>query len=66
MSSRFTPKEIEILGYLVRGYRNKQIADELHIAERTVKNHLTYIYLKLNVRNRLQAVIEVEKNQGLR
>ena len=64
MSSRFTSREIEILGYLVRGYGNKQIADELHIAEQTVKNHLTYIYQKLNVRNRLQAVIEVEKIRG--
>ena len=54
--SRFqlTDREVQIVECLVQGQANKQIADALHIAPKTVENHLTAIYQKTNVRNRTQ------------
>lgn len=51
-----SPREREILGFLGKGYYNKQIADELEISEQTVKNHLSVIYRKLGIHSRLQAL----------
>lgn len=50
-------REIDVLGWVVRGYSNKQIARELCIDETTVKTHLHRIFEKLNVRDRTQAAI---------
>jgi DNA-binding NarL/FixJ family response regulator len=52
-----TRREQEILACVADGMRNGEIANELHIAESTVKSHLTSAYLKLNVSNRTQAAI---------
>lgn len=50
-----TPREREIVGAIVRsrGGKSLEIADSLHISEHTLRNHLTLIYEKLGVRNRL-------------
>lgn len=50
-------REIEILRLVATGVSNKEIADNLVIAEGTVKNHLTSIFGKLEVKDRMQAVI---------
>ncbi len=50
-------REGEILYCLKKGYCNKDIANELCISEKTVKTHLGHIFRKLNVSQRLQAVI---------
>ena len=50
-----TARELEVLGLIVRGMGNKQIASELHIAEYTVKNHVKNILSKLAVQDRTQA-----------
>lgn len=50
-----TARELEVLGLIVRGYGNKQIAFELRIAEYTVKNHVKSILAKLGVSDRTQA-----------
>ena len=50
-------RELDVLGWVVRGYSNKQIARELCIDETTVKTHLHRIFEKLNVRDRTQAAI---------
>ena len=42
---------------LARGASNKEIADALYISPETVKRHLSTIYLKLDVKNRHQAVV---------
>lgn len=55
-------REIEILGMLLRGLANKQIAVELTISEHTVKFHVSSIYTKLNVSNRTEAVREGLRN----
>jgi DNA-binding NarL/FixJ family response regulator len=52
-----TPREQEILECVARGMRNGEIASTLHLAESTVKSHLTSAYLKLGVTNRTQAAI---------
>lgn len=50
-----TPRELDVLGLIVRGMGNKQIASELHIAEYTVKNHVKNVLSKLGVDDRTQA-----------
>jgi DNA-binding NarL/FixJ family response regulator len=52
-----SPRELDVLGCVVRGYSNKQIARELRIDETTVKTHLHRIFEKLDVRDRTQAAI---------
>ena len=55
---KLTPRELEVLRLLGRGARNKDIAKELHIVERTVKIHVGNILGKLNVTNRTEAVTQ--------
>jgi len=52
-----SPREYEVLSLLVRGWSNRQIANELFIDETTVKTHLHRIFEKLHVRDRTQAAI---------
>ncbi len=52
-----TAREVEILGQLVRGLGNKQIAGELGLAEGTVRIHLSNIFEKMGVHDRTQAAI---------
>lgn len=54
---RFTERERDVLRLLVQGKSNREIAEELSIAEITVKNYLSHIFEKLGVSNRTQAVI---------
>ncbi|HET7036031.1 MAG TPA: response regulator transcription factor [Thermomicrobiaceae bacterium] len=51
-----TPREKDVLNLMARGYRNKEIAHDLHITERTVKFHANAIYRKLDVGGRTEAV----------
>ncbi|MEK3734145.1 response regulator transcription factor [Paenibacillus sp. FSL M8-0334] len=61
-SYQVTPKERIILQAIARGARNKEIASDLGISERTVKAHLTNIYNKLGVDSRSEAVaVSIEK-----
>jgi len=55
MRPELTPRELDVLGLIVRGMGNKQIASELHIAEYTVKNHVKNVLSKLGVDDRTQA-----------
>ncbi|TCP57107.1 LuxR family two component transcriptional regulator [Tamaricihabitans halophyticus] len=52
-----TEREQEILRLLAGGYANREIADALHLAEGTVKNHVSSLLLKLGVRDRTRAVL---------
>lgn len=52
-----TPKQIEVLRYLSQGLQNKQIAKAMGLSTATVKIHLNGIYMRLNVSNRIQAVL---------
>jgi DNA-binding CsgD family transcriptional regulator len=51
-----TERELEVLASLVRGKRNKEIAIYLGVSARTVRAHLSTIYMKLNVASQAQAV----------
>jgi len=50
-----TEKEREILGLLVKGHSNSEIANQLSISTATVKYHLTNIFTKLGAKNRVEA-----------
>ncbi len=54
-----TPRERELLALLAGGLsRTEDLANELYISQKTVKNHLASIYGKLHVSDRAQAVVE--------
>jgi pimeloyl-ACP methyl ester carboxylesterase/DNA-binding CsgD family transcriptional regulator len=50
-------REREILQHIAKGWNNRQIADELCISEKTVRNHITNIFDKLSVSTRAQAIV---------
>ncbi len=52
-----SPREMEILEYVTQGLINKEIAKKLGISQQTVKNHMTSILKKLNVKDRTQAAV---------
>ena len=54
-------REVEILSILATGASNREIAAQLFIAEGTVKNHVTNILSKLNVRDRTQAALKAKE-----
>ncbi|WP_412674758.1 response regulator transcription factor [Anoxybacillus ayderensis] len=54
--SRLTKREREVFLYLVKGYRNKEIADTLHLSEYTIKNHIDSILNKLDAKSRLEVI----------
>ncbi len=51
-----TPREIEILDLIADGRSNTEIARALIVEEKTVKNHITRLYSKINVDNRYEAI----------
>ena len=53
-----TKREEEVLSYLAKGYRYKEIADQLFISVETVRSHLHRVYEKLHVRSRTEAVVK--------
>src|SRR5208282_1832008 len=56
-----TAREREILDWIARGQTNAQIAHCLHIAEKTVRNHVTSVFSKLGAQHRSQAIVMARK-----
>lgn len=54
---KLTPREQEIVKLIARGANNREIAKTLYITEKTVKNHITNILSRLNLRDRTQVAI---------
>lgn len=55
--NKLTPREQEIVKLIAQGANNREIAATLSIAEKTVKNHITNILSRLNLRDRIQIAI---------
>lgn len=53
---RLTPRQLEVLRRLAEGASTAQIAEELHIARETVRNHVRAILRELGVHSRLEAI----------
>jgi LuxR family maltose regulon positive regulatory protein len=56
-----TPREVEIMGLIGKGYSNPEIASELVVSLNTVKKHTSNIYGKLGVRSRTQAIMRARE-----
>lgn len=59
--SKLTPREREVVSLIANGDSNKNIARELNISDRTVKTHLSIIFHKLKVNDRLQLALLVRR-----
>jgi DNA-binding CsgD family transcriptional regulator len=63
-TSDLTPRQFEVLQLLARGHSTDQIAGELHLSKKTVRNHVRGILRALGVHSRLEAIVEARR-QGL-
>ena len=54
---RLTPKELKIVGLILRGYKNRSIAEELNNSEQVIKNYLRSIFDKTGVSDRLELAL---------
>jgi DNA-binding CsgD family transcriptional regulator len=62
INSPLTPRQQEILSLIASGNSNKQVATQLNLSERTIKNQLGYVFKKLDVEDRTQAVLVSLRN----
>jgi len=60
---QISPRELEVLKLIARGFGNKEIGEQLFISERTVKSHVTHLLEKLNLRDRTQLAIYALQNK---
>ncbi len=60
--NELTRREVEVLKLIAEGLFNKEIAAKLDISERTVKNHVSNIFKKIDVSDRTQAAVFAIKN----
>ena len=61
IAASITEREQDVLLLLSRGFSNREIAEELYVCESTVKTHLSNIYKKLNVNNRVLATARADE-----
>ena len=56
-----TNREFQILKLIVLGYSNADIADQLFLSISTIKTHVSNLYVKMNVKNRFQAITKAKR-----
>ena len=61
---RLTDQERRILGLIAEGMTNRQIADRMHLAEKTVKNYVSNVLAKLGMQSRTQAALFASRLLG--
>ena len=54
-----TPREKEVFELLIENYSTKEMAEQMGISDKTVRNHISNVMLKLGVKGRAQAVVEL-------
>jgi two-component system, NarL family, nitrate/nitrite response regulator NarL len=62
--SELTSREEEILAQVALGLTNKEIAKRLKLSEKTVKHYMTNVMQKLQVRNRVEAAMHLQRNNN--
>ncbi|MEF9962169.1 MAG: LuxR C-terminal-related transcriptional regulator [Erysipelotrichaceae bacterium] len=60
-----TRREKQVFDLLIQNYSTKEIATTMKISDKTVRNHISNVMLKLGVKGRAQAVIELLKMKEL-
>lgn len=60
---KFSPREQQVLSMILQGYKTKEIAKKLFIAESTVKDYMSIIYNKVNVKSKIELFESLEKHQ---
>ncbi|MFQ5817884.1 MAG: response regulator [Terriglobia bacterium] len=63
---KLSNREMEVVRCVALGLRNKEVADKLGVSEATVKNHLTSVYAKLGVSDRLELILYVIHHRLIR
>ena len=61
-----TSRELEIFELLIKNYDTDMIAEKLHISSKTVRNHISNVIQKLDVKGRSQAILELIKMNELK
>ncbi len=56
-----TEREIDVLKLISEGFNNEEIAEKMFISKNTVKSHIKNIYVKLDVKNRIQAIKKIQQ-----
>ena len=59
-------REREVLSLVAEGLTNREIGERVHLAEKTVKNHVTNILGKLHVRSRVEAALLAARKNALK
>ncbi|EDP12188.1 helix-turn-helix domain-containing protein [Amedibacillus dolichus] len=61
-----TQRESEVFKLLIANYSTKEIAQRMNISDKTVRNHISNVMLKLGVKGRAQAVVELLRLEELK
>lgn len=65
MYTILTAREKEVFEWLIQNKSTKEIAQLMHISDKTVRNHISNVMLKLDVKGRSQAVVELLRMEEL-